>query len=135
MQHFTTDSMLPALAAKITKLRAMTTSSFDHESLTALRLANRTLKNEGLSWSEALAPEKVPALPPPALTPSEALCIDWPCHWRQAARYASTFVGFLPHKEVQFAHQLISWRGEPSEKQLKWLSDILAKVATVEARP
>jgi hypothetical protein len=130
---FTTDAMPRKLHDDIVKRLGMTGSTHDGEALNAIRAANRLLREHKLTWRDALEPEpEPPALSAPALTPAEALLENWPTHWRQAARYASTFAGCIPHKEVQFALQLVGWKTTPSEKQLLWLEHIMERVASVE---
>jgi hypothetical protein len=109
----------PDFVGRLSKLLAMCGSSHDGEVINAARMADRLVRQRGMTWAQILIPMA------PAPMPSDD-SVDWQVFARKLLRehaYA------LPEKEVDFCTTMSMWDGEPSPKQQKWLRDIAARFA------
>ena len=128
---FTVDHLSPQLADRLAKLLGMTGSDHDGECLNAIRLANRVLAENKLTWHEAFQP----ALPEPE-QPKWSRQSDWHFRgtWQDAVRFADRYLYSLPPKEREFIRQLSDYTHAPTEKQQKWLKDIVERLLRQGAR-
>lgn len=138
--HFTTDSLSPALAEKLSKLLGMTDSSHDGEALNAVRLANRVLVENKLklTWQEALQP----GLPSPDDSERQRRTWDhdtraWPreMSWQEAVRFCATYSYLLNQRSRDFITGLSYYTHRPSEAQLGWLENCVGKLLAKGLRP
>ncbi len=91
----------PAVRDRLTKLLGMTQSSHDGEALNAVRLANRMLAENRLTWREALCGPTAIASPTDDDLPD----------WRSVARLcAERGRGILTDWEMQFVRSLPGFR-------------------------
>jgi hypothetical protein len=98
-------------------------SMHDGEALNAARLADRLVRNCGLTWAEVLAP------PEPAVAPSsDNLLIGWPAQWRSALRMCGQCGALLGGQERSFLQSLATYKRRPSPRQLTWLRSITVRV-------
>jgi hypothetical protein len=75
--HFTCDHLPPELSDRVAKLLGMLGSSHDGEVLNAARMADRAVRDAGLTWTDALQP----TLPGPKPTQRPPVA-----HWRPTCR-------------------------------------------------
>lgn len=103
---------------RLARLLGMVGSTHDGEALNAARLADRLVRNEGLTWPQVL---DVP--------PEEDPLADWPGGWRNAVttclRYGD---GVLTSFDRQFCRNLDGYVGDCTIKQRHVLRRILDKV-------
>ena len=95
---------------RLARLLGMIGSSHNGEALNAARMADRFVRQCGLTWHQVInasmaLPEKNDA--------------------QQLARaILRDHAGSLDDRERRFVFSMARWRGEPSDKQRQWLSDI-----------
>jgi hypothetical protein len=126
----------PALQNKLAKLLGMTDSRFDHEALAAVRLANRALAENKLTWHEAL----LPGLPKPepqqkarqrygyGSGAGEDLFCGWPMGWRVAVQFCCRFSHELNPKSRAFVFRLVEYSHQHSDVQLSWLRNCVERL-------
>jgi hypothetical protein len=113
--------MRPADREKFVRIIGMTASKFDAEALAALRLANRMLRQHGMTWRDVvgLAPE-----PEHVDDPRQGdfdVLHDWPSRWSDAVAYCATNADALNEASAVLIEQLAHYQITPSERQLAWL--------------
>jgi hypothetical protein len=102
---------------RLVRLLGMLGSAHDGEVLNAARMADRFVRERGLTWSQLILPKPKAAADRPSMASPDG--------WRALARWILTNVGGeLNEKEAQFVSQMTTWRGMPSEKQQAWLKAI-----------
>lgn len=118
---------------RLARLLGMVGSSHDGEALNAARLADRMVRDAGLTWHEVLA-DHDSATPPPRQEPQINVLVDWPVRWQAAARLvAEEGKGLLREKDLAFARTVAGYEHRPTEKQLGYLHDLVRRV--LEAWP
>jgi hypothetical protein len=114
---YTTDSLSPALAERLSKLMARSQSPFDAEALTALRMANKALAEAGLSWPDALTPE------PPAPEPKRRQTHQsWHSgNWRDIAQFCLSESNLITSWEQDFCLSILNFRSlSPKQSNTLW---------------
>lgn len=107
-------------ATRLARLLGMLGSAHDGEVLNAARMADRFVRERGLTWSQLI-------LPKPKAEPVRSSTAS-PDGWRALARWIIANVGDeLREKEAQFVSQMTTWRGMPTEKQQEWLARIAVR--------
>jgi hypothetical protein len=85
-------------------------------------------KKSGISWKPSNSPHAQPTQGRPTFTlvlrPLPGA--DDSIHTIRALRCHAHYAQFN-NKEYQFILSMLSWRGEPSERQLKWLIDLFVR--------
>jgi hypothetical protein len=99
-------------------------SSQDGEAANAGRLADRLVREGGLTWEDVIAPAQPP--PPAEIGPCDLLR-DWRLQWRSVAR-ACLSSGFATDRDRQFLATISGYEQQPTAKQLEWLRDIAMRV-------
>jgi hypothetical protein len=107
-----------ATADRLVKVLGMLGSDHAGERAAAGAKAAALVKAAGMTWRDVIAPS------PPIIPQLENPTPDWrrmaaECHARRAR---------LKPSELAFVAKIITWRGEPTEKQLAWLEDIHARL-------
>lgn len=107
---------VPAIIAPtIGKLIPRLASEHDGEIVATAKAIERVLKSCGFDWHDLAA-----AVSQPATQPSS--------DWRRTACYCAGQASRLSNRELDFIASLAQWRGEPTEKQQKWLRDIAERL-------
>jgi hypothetical protein len=113
---------------RLARLLSMLGSEHDGEVLNAARLATRTLRDLGCTWSDALSappPDDLAAPPPDD---------DEPAHWRDAVRIClRDGGGVLTPWEMTFCHNLSTYRTECTERQQELLRNLYDRVTVARA--
>jgi hypothetical protein len=102
-----------ASADRLTKLCGLLGSDHLGERAAAAAKADALVRSAGLTWRDVITPS-------PPIAPQLESSDDWrllaaECHARRAR---------LKPKEYEFVAKLLTWRAEPSPKQLAWLTAI-----------
>ena len=105
----------PPTAARLTKLLGMTSSTYDNEALSAVRMANQLLKSAGLTWSDVIAHDPDP------------VHAEWrePDNWRAAVRQCMEMTDVLTTWDVNFLCGIL-YADELSPKQQRQLARIMS---------
>jgi hypothetical protein len=116
-------------AQRLTRLLGMLGSEHDGEVVNAGRMADRLVRERGLTWYSVILPKvAAPTQPSPPLDPVS------PIEWRQLANWLRrNFSDRLNERERDFIETMSAWQGRPTAKQAKWLQDIAARFAEVAA--
>jgi hypothetical protein len=118
--------MKPALdtaaADRLVRLLGMLGSAHDGERAAAGLKAYQFLKKLGLTWGDVIC---APGLVPPAEPDNGDELPDW-CE--MVAVCAATAKRLRP-KERGLVETLLHWEGDPTEKQLDWLTRIYERVS------
>jgi hypothetical protein len=116
---------------RIAKLLGMLGSDHDGEVLNAARMADRLVREQGITWFDVLSVDPAQAPQPDA---SHAVLSDWPVRWRQAASICIAFgIGILRAKDIEFANKVSAYGHRPSDAQLRWLLDLTQRVLAGDA--
>jgi hypothetical protein len=113
---------------RLARLLGMIGSCHDGEALNA-RLADRFIRERGLTWSEVIAP----TLPPPASERTQRperepfVLYEWPVRWRGAVQLCLQAAG-LDDWQQGFVRKLATYAHQPSAKQLDILRAIAERV-------
>ena len=110
---------LAAVAPTLDKLIRRLGSSHDGERLATVHAIERVLKTAGRDWHDL-----ADAIVAPPLVPKRSIA-----NWRQQLRFCADHARLLNDRERDFIRTLNGYRSEPSEKQLKWLHSIAARLA------
>ena len=79
------------------------------------RMADRLIREHGLTWSQIIAPPPPATFTPLSREPATAL------EWRQLAVWIKrNFADQLNVREHQFVMHMATWRSMPSPKQQEW---------------
>jgi hypothetical protein len=89
-------------------------SHHDGEALAAARKADQCIRQLGLTWGDVIHVSGAHA--PPR-------------DWQHMARACRAQAHRLSAREFDFINNIAMARFEPSDKQLKWLSDIFGRVS------
>ena len=90
---------------RLAKILGYLGSTHDSERAVAAQKAHEFIRRHGLQWSDILI----------AYTQPEP-------HWRQKALVCFRNMAALNQTERKFVKSMLTWRGLPSEKQLRWLT-------------
>ena len=114
-------------AQRLVRLLGMLGSAHDGEVANAGRMADRLIRESGLTWSQIIAPTPA-TLTPLSRQPATAL------EWRQLAAWIKrNFADQLNPREYQFVVHMATWRSMPSPKQQEWLNAIAERFGEVAA--
>ena len=106
-------------AQRLVRLLGMLGSAHDGEVAAAGCMADRLIRERGLTWAQIIAPAPPATFMPLSREPATAL------EWRQlAARIKRNFADQLNVRERQFVTHMAMWRSLPSPKQQEWLEAI-----------
>jgi hypothetical protein len=115
-------------AERLARLLGMLGSDHDGEVVNAGRMADRLVRQNGLTWPDIIAPKHPALFVPLSREPATAL------EWRQLAAWIKrNFADQLNPREYQFVTHMVTWRTEPSPKQTKWLREIAERFAEATA--
>ena len=115
-------------AQRLVRLLGMLGSAHDGEALNAGRMADRLIRERGLTWSQIIAPTPPQIFVPLSRGPENAL------EWRQLAAWIKrNFADQLNPREYQFVIHMATWRSMPSPKQQEWLNAIAERFGEVAA--
>jgi hypothetical protein len=106
-----------ASAERLAKILGMLGSSHDGERAAAALKAHEMVRAAGLTWRDVIMP-----------SPSIAPQLEGSASWRFLAAECMPFSDRLPPREVEFVSKILTYRREPSPKQMKWLTDIHARL-------
>jgi hypothetical protein len=107
----------PRAADRIVKLLGMLGSDHDGERAAAGAAAHRLLRQLGLTWGDIIAVPAPPTMP------------DNDDDWRRLVRACLAHADLLSNRELEFLKSMRRWRGEPSEKQVRWVLAIFQRVS------
>lgn len=106
--------------SKLAKLLPLLGSDKPGEVVATAAAIERTLKGLGCDWHDLAALVERHWSKPPADEPK-------PAPWRDLAQRCLQEADHpLQAAEIEFLQSMAHWRGEPSPKQWKWLTDIAA---------
>jgi hypothetical protein len=105
-------------ADRLAKLCGMFGSAHEGERAAAAQLADRMLRELGLTWPDVIA---VPLAPDDPADDDEV-------SWEEALRCCLAHISQLDARSQSFVHSLARWRGEPSERQQVWLFDLFERI-------
>jgi hypothetical protein len=108
---------------RLARLLGMVGSAHDGEALNAARLADRFVRERGLTWPDVIA---APALTPPASDPPPPR--EPADDWRAAAAFCLRHGDTLTQWEAEFCLAVSKYRCAPSSKQLAILRRLLTRV-------
>jgi hypothetical protein len=94
---------------RLCKLLGMLGSSHDGEIAAAGRKTHEFLKKHGLTSPDFIAAPDGAAQAPP---------------WRAMVHACLAARAVLNNKEREFVHSMLAWRGNPTAKQIAWLTRI-----------
>lgn len=104
--------LAPAVADRLAKLCGMFGSDHDGErAAAAAALANQLVRAHGLTWGDVI------------VLPATTTNADW----QRMATWCQAHHQQFNAKELDFIRTMLTWRGEPSEKQIKWLVDLFIR--------
>jgi len=116
-------SLDPSTLQRLIRLLGMLGSAHDGEVANAGRLADRLIRQHGVTWAQVVLPVLVKPAPP--VDDDEPATPD---QWRDLARTILDLWGdLLRERELHFVEQMTEWRGRPTEKQQAWLLNIAAR--------
>lgn len=104
----------PNAVDRLVKLCGMLGSDFDGERAKAAAKADALVRSQGLTWSDVIVRPKAP---PPAGIP-----------WHRMASFCRARPWLLSPREREFVQSILTWRGQPTEKQMEWLVDLYARL-------
>jgi hypothetical protein len=105
-----TTAVLTAIDAdRLIKLLGMLGSRHDGERASAALMADRLVREHGLTWSDVIV------VPTP----------DRP--WHKMALRCHSHAHLFNTREFLFINSMLGWRGELSAKQQKWLIDLFVR--------
>ena len=91
-------------------------------------MADRLIREHGLTWSQIIAPTPPAKFTPLFREPATAL------EWRHLAAWIKrNFADRLNVREHQFVTHMATWRAMPSAKQQEWLNAIAERFGEVAA--
>lgn len=93
------------------KLIPRLATEYDGEVVATARAIERLLKSNGHDWHDLAA----------------TICqlkLTKTADWRREARFCAGNAARLSERELDFLETLARWRGNPTDKQLKWLNSI-----------
>jgi hypothetical protein len=112
-----------ATADRLAKLCGLLGSDHIGERAAAAAKADALVRNAGLTWRDVITPS-------PPITPQ----LEGVCDWRLLAAECHARRARLNSKESEFVSKILTWRAEPSPKQLAWLTAIHARLIVKSGR-
>jgi hypothetical protein len=103
------------LAPKLAKMLPRLASDYDGEVVATVRAIERLLRSSGRDWHDLAAT---------LCRPVQLLNSDW----RLDARFCAGNATRLSERELDFIATLARYCGCPTDKQLKWLHDIVSRL-------
>jgi hypothetical protein len=121
---------LSQIVPRLEKLLLMLSSERDGEVINAARAISRTLQAIGADWHDLaaglLAPSaRTRAKKPPRETSEDKADVSW----RTMLAFCVDCEERLRGREQEFITSLLHWRGQPTEKQLDWLTAIYERLS------
>jgi hypothetical protein len=113
---------------RIAKLLGMTGSTHDGEAVNAMRLANRIVRESGVTWYDVIGATALPS--PEVADPLEG----WPGGWRGAVETCLDHGHILSAWERSFLVSTLGFRGL-SEKQAAVVRRLLDKTVAAGGMP
>jgi hypothetical protein len=115
-------------AERLVKLLGLLGSDQDGEVVNAGRMADRLVRQHGLTWPDIITPTPPAMFVPLSRAPASAL------EWRQLAAWIKrNFSEQLNPREHQFILHMCTSRSEPSPKPADWLLAIADRFGEVVA--
>jgi hypothetical protein len=111
---------------RLIRLLGMLGSSHNGEVANAGRMADRLVRDAGLTWQDVIASGPTQTLPPRDSL-ADALR-DWPLRWRAVLQLCQASHVRLPDKDRRFLASIADYRQQPSQRQLEWLRNIADRV-------
>jgi len=115
----------PSSASRLAKLCGMFGSTHEGERAVAAAKADALVRALGLTWHDVIA---VP-------TPATPIVMQWTssapsprADWQRVAAFCQARFAQLSSREREFVRSMHVWRGEPTEKQWTWLTNIYARL-------
>jgi hypothetical protein len=108
-------SVPATIAPTLGKMIPRLASDHDGEVVATVRAIGRLLKSSGRDWHDLAATLSLPTSIPSA-------------DWRGEARFCAGNAQRLSERELNFIVTLARYRGCPTDKQLKWLHDIVSRL-------
>lgn len=108
----------PVTANRLAKLCGMLGSNQAGERASAALKADSLVRSNGFTWFDIFENARVP---PP--------CFD---DMKQMVAFCHARVARLSENERGFITSMLKWKGDPSERQQKWLVDIYIKLKEAE---
>ena len=108
----------PETRERLAKLCGMFGSDHDGERAAAALKADQIVRQNGFTWHDVI-------MLPRHETPRYD---DQLSDVQKMAAFCNAHRRKLNAKECDFIRAMLSWRGDPSEKQLKWLVDLFVRV-------
>jgi hypothetical protein len=99
------------------KLIPLLASNHDGEVVATARAIERLLKASGCDWHDLAA----------------TICPPDDPDWRRDLRYCASNSARMQQRERDFVATLVGWRGGPTDKQLRWLRSIAARLRSNSA--
>jgi hypothetical protein len=122
------NSLEVTAAQRLVRLLGMLGSDHDGEVVNAGRMADRLVREHGLTWPDIIRPTPPATFVPLSRAPATVL------EWRQFAGWIkANFSDQLNPREYEFVVHMARWRSWPSAKQQAWLEAIAARYAEVAA--
>jgi hypothetical protein len=116
---------------RLARLLGMTGSAHDGEVVNAARLADRLVRENGLTWRDVVAPVGCASVPQP-----EDVSIDIRRDWRHTAQWCLSQGGHvLRDKDRDFLHTIAGYRHCPSDAQLVWLHGLVRRTIAAGGAP
>ena len=119
---------------RLARLLGMTGSAHDGEVVNAARLADRLVRENGLTWRDVVAPvgRGLASVPEPEDVSIDAIRRDW----RRAAQWCLSRGGnVLRDKDRDFLRAIIGYRRCPSDPQLVWLHGLVNRTIAAGGAP
>jgi hypothetical protein len=111
----------PQQVDRLAKLLGMLGSDRDGEVVNAGRAADRLVRSAGLTWFDVLPVQRQGAR-------GRAADMDRDDDWRRLVSFCMDRAHQLSPRERDFLWSMWLWRGQPSEKQMRWLQGIAARL-------
>jgi hypothetical protein len=112
-----------ATADRLAKLCGLLGSNHLGERAAAAAKADALVRGTGLTWRDVITPS-------PPIAPQ----LESSCDWRLLAAECHARRVRLNQKESDFVAKLLTWRAQPSPRQIAWLTAIHARLHATKAR-
>lgn len=119
---------------RLTRLLGMLGSDHDGEVVNAARIADRLVRENGLTWDDVIAPVVCsPALVP---QPDDMSIVIIRHNWRHAAEWCLQHGGtVLRPRDRGFLRTVAGYRHRPSDAQLVWLKGLVNRTLAAGGVP
>jgi hypothetical protein len=104
----TAPALSPVEIDRLVKLCGLFSSDYAGERASAAAMADRLLRQHGLSWSEII-------------------CVPVQTPWREMAAWCRAHAALFNSTERAFIRAMADWHGQPSVKQEAWLIDLFLR--------